>query len=51
MNWSHITGYRPGPERKSAVCFQSGLRFLMLTGEQEAQLAAVLEILKAAPKG
>jgi hypothetical protein len=46
--WTHITEYRPDFERKSAVCFQSGLRFLMLTGEQEAHLAEALRILKAA---
>ncbi len=45
--WSHLTEYRPGPEGISVVSFQSGLRFLMLTGEQEAQLAEALRTLTA----
>ncbi len=49
--WSHLTEYRPGSEGISVVCFQSGLRFLMLTGEQEARLAEALRILKAAQEG
>ncbi len=49
--WSHITEYRPGPEGTSVFYFQSGLHFLMLTGEQEAHLAEALRILKAAQEG
>ena len=49
--WSQITEYRPTPEGTSVVYLQSGLRFLMLTGEQEAQLAEALRILKAAQQG
>ena len=49
--WSQITEYRPGPEGTSVLYFQSGLHFLMLTSEQEAQLAEALRILKAAQEG
>jgi len=46
--WSQGAGRTEVAEGKSVVCYRSGLRFTLLSAQQQAGLAAALEILKAA---
>jgi hypothetical protein len=48
--WSQVAGRTTLAEGKRVICYKSGVRFNELTREQDAGLAAALNILKTTPR-